>query len=170
MNNIEESIVKISGETQYYSGSGDTFTNTGNEVDIVYNPDDFKGDNENKDLGNTKIGDGFRYRNRGYLYIKGKTQYEIFEKGAYKTIPYEISDIPDVAFLAAIYVWKNVKDNNNKSSNQYAHINGNSPTFERTIEISCPTKKEKDNFYLKFEKVLTAFSYKTKPLISYDRP
>lgn len=61
-----------------------------------------------KILGNTKPGDGARYKGRGYLHITGKYNYE--QAGKYLGIDLvnkpELLERPDIAAKASVWYWK----------------------------------------------------------------
>ena len=174
---LEDYIVKsgVTQETKYYRGS-EYFTITpGLAQNIVYNPyTDTFDENENKkdSLGNKYNGDSWRFRERGYLYIEGRDDYNRFLSGEYISQPYQISEQSILSFKVACYIWTGVKElNTKKSSNDFAKEKGDASTFEQTIKLSCPNLKERDTFFDKFVQVLTKFKDKNgESLISYERP
>lgn len=174
---LEDYIVKsgVTQETKYYRGS-EFFTITpGLAQNIVYNPynDTFDETGNKKDsLGNKYNGDSWRFRERGYLYIEGRDDYNRFLSGEYISQPYQISEQSILSFKVACYIWTGVKElNTKKSSNDFAKEKGDSSTFEQTIKLSCPNLKERDTFFDKFVQVLTKFKDKNgESLISYERP
>ena len=175
--NIEDYIVKFNstGDTLYYDSTSTGFTTTpGLSIDVVYNPlgDTFKENATPDKLGNKYNGDSWRFRKRGYLFIEGRDAYtKEFKGGDYGDQPYSISQNSNLSFEVACYVWTSIKEKNtNKSSNEYAKLDGDSNTFEQTTKLSIPNIKDRDVIYNKFVQVLSVFTTSDgKPLISYDR-
>ena len=127
-----------------------------------------------KELGNTKPGDGYRYRERGYLYLNGKTQYNVYQSTF--DDPTTISSNEETAFAAAASVWANLSsavDKKQKGVGKSCNIyalgggglgKGNSTSFQRTIELCQPYGANVEKSFLAFEKVLTVYD-----VISYDK-
>ena len=172
---LDDSIV-YSGDTSeilYYDENNfGEFIINGSLQNKVYNPnDDDVNDANFKKLGNTDIGDSYRYRNRGYLPIVGKAEYIKAAGGTYKKDPDVIKDDPLAAFKVALYAWSIKKDANNKTANQYAKEHGDSSTFMKTVQLTQPNIKDPQTSFEKFDSILNLFVNKKKEfLISYDRP
>jgi putative chitinase len=70
-------------------------------------------------LGNTKIGDGERYKGRGFIQLTGRDNYK--RAGAALNLPLEanpdLAARPDVAAVVAVWYWKNRVANKVKNFN-----------------------------------------------------
>ncbi len=180
---LENSIIKFdtsspfSGQTKYYDiTTVDNnppyvkYTNSGSTENIVYNPIILSDNGEKNPLGNTEIGDNYRFRKRGYLYLDGKNDY-IGISGITENFflqPYEL-DIIQNSMLVSGYVW-NGKNETEKISgpNETSTKGGTAVILANTIE-ECNTEIEKT--ILIWEKVLLKFksSKDGKLLIDYER-
>tara|TARA_Y100000589_G_scaffold42490_1_gene35661 strand:- start:37998 stop:43232 length:5235 start_codon:yes stop_codon:yes gene_type:complete len=178
---LENSIVKFdnsspfSGKTKYYDVttvlSGQPYTQYvtgGTPNDIVYNPTILSDNGGN--LGNTQLGDNYRFRERGYLYINGKNDY-IALTGTSENFflkPYSLETMEN-SMLIAGYVWngKNAK-NKLEGANKTSKESGIATVLTKTTE-EMGTDLEKT--IIMWEKVLKEFaSTKDKqPLIDYER-
>lgn len=178
---LENSIVKFdnsspfSGKTKYYdvttvlSGSPYTkYVTGGTANNIVYNPTILSDNGGN--LGNTQLGDNYRFRERGYLYLNGKNDY-IGVTGLTENFflqPYSIETTAN-SMIVAGYVWNGKKpkgtlDGPNKNSKE----SGTATVLAKTTE-DLNTELEKT--IIIWEKVLKEFAATSdkKPLIDYER-
>lgn len=182
---LENSIVKFdnsspfSGETKYYDiTSLDTnppyikYVNTGTPNNIVYNPPILSINDDKNPLGNTQEGDNYRFRERGYLYINGKTEY-LNLKGSTESLalePYLIED-PSNSMLVSGLVWNGFSDSkdpkNNKGANEIAKKGGTAAVLNETTEL---VKTDMQNTIEIWEKILKVFyAADGQPLIDYER-
>jgi predicted chitinase len=180
---IEEYIVKFpkesefSGQTKYYNPDFFTgenkveFVNSGVSSDIVYNPpgtglqNSFKNNgNLGETLGNSQIGDAYRYRQRGYLYVNGKKQYNNYFSGntpVFITKPDTITENKKNPFTVAALVWVKRVDENGLSSNEYTSQGedpGTSSVFARTITLCQPYNRNLQKSFEAFRTVLSTFN------------
>ena len=130
-------------------------------------------------LGNDELGDGYRYRPRGYLYLNGKNAYKNYSTPPGPTKNSNALKNPDIvsvnivaAFKTAAAVWTtSTVKGDTKPSNDWAKGDssvfgkGNFSDFQRTVEVSQQYGKNIQTSALAFEKVLETFD-----MISYDRP
>ena len=95
-----------------------------------------------KGLGNTDLGDGFKYRGRGLIQVTGKANYAIC--GLALNLPLidhpELLQQPDNAALSAAWFWSNNK------LNQWADA-GNFLAVSRAINLGNPNSKGMPNAY-----------------------
>jgi len=90
INGVE--LAALMAQCSHESSGFTKFVETGaityfKKYDIRYNRDNAIG------LGNTKPGDGYRYRGRGYIHLTGRSNYRIFGK----KIGQPLEDQPDLA-------------------------------------------------------------------------
>jgi predicted chitinase len=154
-------------------------TLSGGTEQISYTPKDNSGKFNDKKYGNFFTGDAYRYKPRGYLYIIGRRQYfDFFGLDFYLKYPFSLSKNETQAMISATKVWKELKDNNNKSSFDYINDakqdSGKSTIFSKTVEISQQLSEGKkiEKSFITFEKVLQNFTYKndagvSEPLINF---
>lgn len=73
-----------------------------------------------KDLGNTSLGDGVKYKGRGLIQLTGKANYKAFDEythGVYNLLEYpERVEQPDLATMVAGWFWD--KNNLNRYADQ----------------------------------------------------
>lgn len=101
-----------------------------------------------KDLGNTQIGDGYKFRGRGYIQVTGRTNYTLLSKDT----GINFVNNPDLlaqevnAMISALWYW------NKHKLNQYADqdniekitriINGGLNGFDHRKQLLIKYKKE----------------------------
>jgi hypothetical protein len=127
-------------------------------------------------------GDAYRFRPRGYLYLVGRKNYynlnEVFGGGAItKDLiinPNEVTSTEKRLVTSSLLVWKNLKDDTNKSAYDYSSLpnDGSSATFGKCIDIVHQgLGPSKEVTYNTFQKVLTTFvGEDNQPLIDYNNP
>ena len=106
------------------------------QYDIKYNKD------KAKMLGNVKVGDGAKFKGRGYLQITGRYNYRIAGKALGLPLEEqpELLEDPDTAAKASIWYWK-------------TRVQPNVSDFNNVISVTKPInpklnglKDRKDNF------------------------
>lgn len=68
----------------------------------------FKKYDGRRDLGNTKPGDGYKYRGRGIIHITGRHNYSVYSQkvGVDLVEKPELAEEPDIAMLVALHYWQ----------------------------------------------------------------
>lgn len=93
-------------------------------------------------LGNTQVGDGWKYRGRGIFQITGRANYTALTKYAQSVLGLNVDYVtnPDLllneadSIIAAIWYW------NNRGLNKYADIN-DITSISKTINLGNPNAK-----------------------------
>ena len=148
---------------------------------ISYNPVDTTKRLKQEKYLNIFNGDPYRFKPRGYLYVIGRKQYyDLLQNEGNEEIgdiylkePKLLSADKFQAMTTATKVWKNLKDNNNKSCFDYIKEgkdqSGSASFFTITVGISQQLNESKkiESSFIVFEKVLQNFTFENKPLINF---
>jgi hypothetical protein len=148
---------------------------------------EFSGNTLKTDLKTLKYyniyqGDEFMFRETGFLPMVGRKQYfDLFPNVKPSALNDESSTNYkkfDTPFKIAIQVWKNLKDENEKTASFYANQkSGSSPSgsfrsFYQTFQTSQINYGDRDidKSAKVFQKVLQFFTFNKKPLIDFFNP
>ena len=181
---LENSIVKFgnsspfSGQTKYYDITEVNpkppyikYVNSGTPDNIVYNPSTQLAPNgESNPLGNTELGDNYRFRQRGYLYLNGKNDY-IGVTGITENFflqPYSLETTAN-SMLIAGYVWNGKKTKDKlEGANKTSKESGIATVLAKTTEEVGTELEKTINIWEKILKNVASTTDK-KPLIDYER-
>jgi len=129
---------------------------------------------------NIFVGDAYRFRPRGYLYMIGRKQYADLYGDAGLIDPFTYSKTEENAITTSIDVWIYDKEGPLEKlaggkGNAYTYStnsNGSATIFSKCIELSQQySSKGLENAFTTFEKVLTTFKDSNgQPLINYFNP
>jgi hypothetical protein len=175
-------------ETAFSDKIAYNFKNTDSELNeftkVEFNSDGkIKTDLKNLKYYNIFEGDAYMYRPTGFIYAIGRKQYFDLIGGDAINNPqkYNTPTSGDyqsfvTPFKVSILVWKNLKDQNDKTASEYSteKINnriGSFSTFDRTITAVQSYKGAGIEKSAKaFQKVLETFRYSSQPLIDFFNP
>ena len=183
---LENSIVKFdnsspfSGKTKFYDITSVSpnppylnYVSGGTSGNTVYNPSILSENGNSNPLGNTELGDNYRFRERGYLYLNGKNDYiGITGFSENFLLQPQSLETTENSMLISGYVWNGKKGITKPVSlngaNKISKESGIATVLAKTTE-EVGTELEKT--IVIWEKILNncAATSDKKPLIDYER-